>query len=437
MIVQALRWVGKNLSTLILAFILSIAVWVSATLTKDPNEERVYGRAIPLEQIGQNADLFLSTELPTQIRVTLNAPASVWTRLNNNPSWIEAWVDLTGLIAGEHTVPVHVRISDQASPVRVVAIDPETVEARLETLVTKDFPVILNLEGEPSLGYRREQAVINPEIATVSGPESEVSQVAQVRVVVDIEGARDSRRVNQPLEAINEDGEVLEGITLTPRLASVEVPITLEGGYRNVVVRVVTEGQIADGYRLTSLAVTPLNVTLFSSDPKLINELPGYVETEPVNLSGLNDDVEIRKELVLPEGVSLVGEESVLVQISMAAIDGSMKITIPVDKQGLPPELSAEISPPIVDVIVSGPLPILETLDAASFRAVVDLTGLGTGSYQLAPIVDLIPEQVVIDSIQPETVGVVVIPTPTITPTGLFSTVTIPLTPSPGGTPQP
>lgn len=437
MILDALRWVGNNISTLALAFLLSVVVWVSATLTEDPNEERVFNRPIPLEQIGQDTGLYLSTELPTQVRVTLNAPSSVWTRLNNNPGWIEAWVDLTGLTAGEHVVPVHVRVSEQASPVRVVSVDPETVTAELETLVTEQFPVILNLEGEPALGYRRGQAVISPQLVTVSGPESLVSQVTRVRAVLNIAGARDTRRVNQPVEAVNEDGEVVSGVTLTPRVVSVDVPITLEGGYKNVVVRVVTEGQIAGGYRLTNLAVTPLNVTLFSADPELINDLPGFVETEPVNLTGLNDDVEVRKALVLPEGVSQVGEESVLVQISVAAIDGSMKLTIPIEQQGLPPELSAEISPPLVDVIVSGPLPVLEGLEPASFRAVVDLTGLGEGAYQLQPIVDLSPEEVTIDSVQPETVGITVAPRPTPTPTGLPGTPPAGSTATPGGTPQP
>ena len=39
-------------------------------------------------------------------------------------------------------------------------------------------------------------------------------------------------------------------------------------------------GYVADGYKLTNITVSPPTVTVFSSDPTLVNELPGYVEAE-------------------------------------------------------------------------------------------------------------------------------------------------------------
>jgi YbbR domain-containing protein len=82
--------------------------------------------------------------------------------------------------------------------------------------------------------------------------------------------------------------------------------------------------------------------------------------------------------------------------------------------------LSAAISPASVDVIVSGPLPVLDAISPASFRAVVDLTGLEAGTYQLNPKMDLVPDQVSVQSFLPETVEVTIstAPTPTPMPTG-------------------
>ena len=75
-----------------------------------------------------------------------------------------------------------------------------------------------------------------------------------------------------------------------------------------------------------------------------------------------------------------------------------------------------------MDVIVSGPLPVLDTLTSASFRAVVDLTGLEAGTYQLNPKMDLVPDQVSVQSFLPETVEVTITTAPTPTPTGLAPT---------------
>ena len=39
-----LRWLAKNLATLLLAFILALIVWVSAVTSADPNEQHVLWR---------------------------------------------------------------------------------------------------------------------------------------------------------------------------------------------------------------------------------------------------------------------------------------------------------------------------------------------------------------------------------------------------------
>jgi len=199
----------------------------------------------------------------------------------------------------------------------------------------------------------------------------------------------------------------------------------LLGGYKNVAVKVVTTGQVASGYRLTNLSVTPPNVTVFSDDPNLINALPGFVETLPVDLTGLTDDIEINASLSLPAGITLVSEPSVLVQIGVAAIEGSLTMTVPIETLGLRPTLDATISPSTVDLIVQGPLPVLETLTPSSFRVVVDLTDLPAGVHQVEPVVDLVPEQVTVQAILPKTVEVTIFPASSRTPTpGIVLTAT-------------
>jgi len=106
-----------------------------------------------------------------------------------------------------------------------------------------------------------------------------------------------------------------------------------------------------------------------------------------------------------------------LVQVGVAPIEGSLTVNLPVETLGLPPNLAALISPATVDVILTGPLPVLDTLTAGSFRVVVNLTGLEQGIYQIKPVIDLAPDQINVVSILPETVEVTIAPAPTSTPT--------------------
>ncbi len=432
-----LRWLSRNFGTLLLAFILAIVVWVSAVVQADPNRKQVYPRAVPLDVINQASDLQLTGNVPTQVRVTIDAPQSIWTQLNNNPNLVKAWVDLSGLGAGEHTVPVKVKVD--ASPVRW-SVEPQSVTFTLEPLISKKMPVQLTINGETPVGYKRGTPTLSPDTVTISGPESQVSKVAQARAVIDISGARETKKVTVSVEVVDNNGDPVNEVTVNPKVVTVTQPVNLEGGYKDVVVKVVTTGKIANGYRLTNISVSPLTVTVFSANPNLVNELPGYVETMPVDLTGLSEDIEVRVALNLPQGVDLVGGQSVLVQVSVAAIEGSLTESIPVEQIGLPPDLQAEISPATVDVVVSGPLPVLDTLTVASFRAVVDLTGMEPGSYQLSPEVDLVPDQVQVQSIIPESVEVTIMPAPTATPTaegGVASTPIQTPTSAPTGTAQP
>jgi YbbR domain-containing protein len=171
------------------------------------------------------------------------------------------------------------------------------------------------------------------------------------------------------------------------------------------------------------------------------------VETNPIDLSGLSDDIDIRATLNLPEGVELVGEESVLVRLSIAAREGTLPITFPLVVVGLPPELEATFAPDTVDVLLAGPLPILNNLNPAGIRVAVNLTGMEVGSFQVEPVVDLLPNQVRVVYILPETVEVTISEAPTPTPTSEItdleanleniSTETPQATPSPTVTPSP
>ena len=231
---------------------------------------------------------------------------------------------------------------------------------------------------------------------------------------------------------VDAEGRAVSNLTTTPEAVTVTQPITLLGGYRYVIVRAVSNGQVASGYRLTNIFVSPVGVVVFSSDPELVNNLPGYVATTPIDLNGKEDDFETLMDLDLPDGISVVGDTKVLVQVSIAAIESSLAITLPVEIIGLAPGLEASTAPATVDVILSGPVPMLSTLAPTDVRAVVDLSGYEQGTYQFIPDINILPEQVQKVSILPSTVEVTITvaftPTPTQTPSR---------TGTPGQTPTP
>jgi YbbR domain-containing protein len=431
-----LRWLSRNLSTLLLAFILAIVVWVSAVIEQDPSIQAVYGLPVEIETVGLDSSLLMVRKVPQEVQVTINAPNSRWEQLNNNPELVRAWIDLSELEPGEHTVEIQTQVG--IVPAQVVEVLPETVQITLESLASVNFTIQPIVNGDPSQGYQRDELQVEPEEVVVSGPESLVERVKQVRATLEISGANQTIRRTVDLQPLDENGNIVSGVTLTPQEAVLTQIVNLREAYRNVVVKPITTGQVADGYWLTNISVTPPNVTVFSANPSLINSLAPFVETEPLDLSGLNDDTDLRAILRLPEGVSLVGEQSVLVRIGIAALQGSATLTIAPEVVGLPPTLAAQVAPEAVDVILAGPLPILRSLTPAGVRLVVDLSGLEAGIYQVTPVVDLRPAEVQVESILPQSIQVSIGPAPTPTATSSAIVTVLPtFTPGPPATETP
>jgi YbbR domain-containing protein len=211
------------------------------------------------------------------------------------------------------------------------------------------------------------------------------------------------------IRIVDNEGKILNGITITPEKTIIQVPITQQGGYRDIAVKVVWRGQLARGYRLTNISVFPPAVTVFSGDPTLVNALPGFVETEPLNLNGTSQDIELRLGLNLPAGISVVGEQTVLVQVGIDAIEGSFSFNnMPVTVVGLGDGLSAQIAPETVDIILTGPLPFLEKLTANDILIILDLTDLGIGTHQIEPDVDILIDEIEVQSVFPGTVEVII-----------------------------
>lgn len=417
-----LRWVVVNFRTLILSFGLALVVWVSAVLAADPNETRVF-TGIPLEVVGKAPDMLVMNSVPQSVSVTLYAPRTILQRYATQSGLIRSTLDLSGLEAGTHRLPVMVYPGLDST--RQEQVTPASLEVILDRLVSVEKPIRLEITGRLARGYQAETPTLDVEFVTVTGAESLVSQVVEARATLDITGLDEDLNLVLPLEALDENGDVVQNIQISPESVDVFQPITLLGGYRNVVVKVITEGQIANGYRLTNISVSPPSITVFSANPQLVSDLPGFVETEPLDLDGLTDDLDARLALNLPSGITVVGEQSVLVQVNIAAIESSVSISLPVEVIGLGSGLSVQVAPDTVNVILSGPVLVLDILRPEDVRVYLDASDLLPGTYQLRPTVDVLLERLFVETLLPETLEVIVAigstPTPIIRTTPIIS----------------
>jgi len=414
--VNALSWISANFRTYLWALALSTAVWIAAVTSADPDEARLYPKPVPIEVVGQDAGLVIDGTLPATTELLLRAPRSVWSAIESDPESVRAILDLSGLSSGEHKRDLQIQVN--ARPVRIVSATPGTLTFSLEPLATRTMNVDLSLTGQPAIGYQAGDAELEPLEVIIAGAKSRVESVTRARLAVSLDGVREDIQAAFPVEGVNDRGQVVSGLTITPATVDVILPVSQQGGYRDLAVKVDVRGLPASGYRLTNISVFPPVVTVFATDPEVVNALPGVLDTLPLDISGANDDITTRLSLNLPPGISVVGEQTVLIQAGVTPIESSLRLEDErVEVLGVPAGYKVQVSPQVVDVILSGPLPLLSTLTAQDVRVVVDVGGLAPGTHQLTPKVEILISDVDVESILPATIEVVLTepgaPTPT------------------------
>lgn len=414
------RWLLDHLGALILAFFLALIVWVAAVLAGDPSRTDVFPNALPIEYRGLEDNLLIVGDPPTSALVTIRAPESVWAQLTNED--FEVWIDLENLGAGNHYLDVQNHISLQ--PARITGHTPEKVNLTLEAASAETKPIEVVAIGEPAIGYRTTDLEAEPSEVIIRGPESAVSKVEQVRAEVDVTGRVETLDQVLPLIAIDDSGNPVEQVNIEPTEVTVVVAVEQLERYRLVSVIPAIEGQEtleAAGYLITSVTVSPTQIIVFSTVPDALEALPGFIKTVPLDLSEATDTVERRLSLELPDGVSLVGDQSVLVIVEILPIESSLTLTREVTVQGLDPGLEAQLSPSSVEILITGPQPTLSALSETDVRAIVNLLDYGVGTFSVPVEVILAPTDVELRAIQPEIIEVTIgfsfptTPTPTST----------------------
>jgi len=308
---------------MILALALAALAWVVAVEGEDPTLEQLYPQAIPIEPPEPPVGLVIVGQFDGHVQVTVRAPESVWGTLTLDD--FTATVDLANLEPGVHEVPVKVELHKELA--RRTLIEPERITVELEPRTELDLPVYLEISGEPTLGYIRRPTSVDTRQVTVSGPESFVTQVVTVTTQISVQDASTDIEGEYQLQPLGADGASVPNVTLTPAKVNVRIPIEPSGHYRSLAVKVILEGTIAPGYFNPSIAIEPPAVTVFGS-PGVIAALPGFIETEPIDVEGAQSNIIVQPALNVPPNVAVVSGQQVEVSIFVEPIQSSATVEV-------------------------------------------------------------------------------------------------------------
>jgi YbbR domain-containing protein len=398
---RIVRSVLSNLTTFFLALILAVTVWATAIRVSDPVENRIL--EIVVQTVGVPPDAELLDTPPDTALITVEGPVSALDQAS--PADYTGIIDLSETPFGETVVPIEIR--GAIEQVEVLTAFPETADIRMEQIVTRDIPVSLQVRGEVARGHRQGEARVEPDTIQVTGLASRVNPLSESRIVVFVDDAREDITELRRPTFYDMEGNVASvvGLNLSPNEVEAVVPVSELTGFAEKPITVDWIGEPAQGYRLLNVDVEPSSVQVTGA-PALLEGL--RIQTESVVISGLVESESRQVALDLPQGVSMVDVQPVVVTVEIEPILSGDVVQRPVEVRALGAGLEATLEPEQVRVFLFGPLPVLDSLAEDDVRVTVDLLNLITGTHLLEPIVSVTANDVEVRSTQPPVVTVII-----------------------------
>ena len=396
-----MRRAAREATLLITVVVLALVVWFVIADAENREIEARLGFSLQVEVIDLGSDLIVVGE---PLPVTLTVVGREADVESARPEQFRAVVSLRNRAAGRHSLPVRVEAIE--GPVRVRAVQPETVVVILQETVEREVPVVVEPSNLPPLGFRVGTPEVDPETAIVSGIASEVDAVESVIARLDLSDTTGSVERNVTLEARTAGGGAVTQVTVNPRFAQVRVPIEQELFRRTVSILPDVVGTPAGGYRVRVVRVTPATIDVLVPVGMLDDEVE--VLTELIDVTGLDGDVITQIELTFADGVALAGDAATTARVLVVIepVITTVELPIEVELLGLPSSLELAFASQLTArVTLRGPVALISNLEGPLTAIEVDLSAYRAGRHGVElswvpplgiELVDLSPTQITV-----------------------------------------
>ena len=292
---------------------------------------------VPIEIINLPRDLVISNQFKKEIEVTVSGPRSLILEMANRA--VTRQVDLSTATPGTMVIENDNKHIPVLRGITVQRVQPSSIILSLDKLIQKQFPVEARTIGRVAHGYSVKSLKTDPEIITIAGPYTTLSQVDHFFTkVISLDGVKQSMQLQVPLQL---DPSIVELIGETSVTADLIVGLeTVAVTFDGLKVGAEVAGQ--------KWEVQPDHVKVVANVPKLLLD-------EKVSLKTLLSAVAVKKEgeailkvkiipradlnvpieivALIPDTVRLVGEGS------GAAIENiAESVTMPADNGKVTPE---------------------------------------------------------------------------------------------------
>ncbi len=330
------------------------------------NEEAYVLEGVPdtvdITLIGRRSDLYLAKQIPTH----------------------EITLDLSGLKPGTHKVNLKYK--------RVLAsinykLDPSFVTVTIHPKISEIRTINIDLLNRDNLDPRLviERTEIERDDVIIKGSEARLKQVSSVKALVDINNlinptVGETEFKDIPLIAYDQTGNVID-IEIVP--SRIDAKIIITSPSKVVPIRIVPVGDLTFGKAISSIDSDVKEFTIYGEKEALdgINNI-----SVEIDVDGLKENRQYNITIDKPSGVRYISASVANINVSLDEESTKEFENINIEYQNLNDKYTVNAKSENdrnVVVIVKGVSSVLDTIEANTIRAYVDLKGYGIGEHEV------------------------------------------------------
>ncbi|WP_236913858.1 CdaR family protein [Clostridium sp. Cult2] len=293
---------------------------------------------------------------------------------------IIAQVDLNGYSEGNVKVPVYVQVPDD---VRIEDYSPKEILFKFDKIIRENSPVVIETQGKLPEGYVLGTPEIKPQSVYIEGPRTWINSVAKVVAYVDVSNKTEDIKVTVPIKVVDDEGEDVRGVTKEQNVVDIYIPVYQT---KKLPIELQTENQLPDNYEIVNVNINPSTIEIKGKKEDLVGIFS--INTKPIDINTLIDNINVPIELELPEGVSLVNpDKKITITLN---IDESRTRTFDytlkdVEIKNMDTSLyidEEDLNKPFT-VTVKGISSIIDSLEKEDLGLELDLRNLEEGSHRV------------------------------------------------------
>ncbi len=281
---------------------------------------------------------------------------------------------------------------------QIMSYTPSFIEIKLDNVSKKSFPVTVEVVGSAADGYVTSSIQTVPENITLTGAESELEKVSQVKVYLDITGITSSIEKDLAPVILDDKEKPINSLKSEDKTVKASVLVNKQGHIE--IKQPESSGTPAESYYVDSIDYEPKSIEVVGDENGISNI--SSIELPEINVEGISEDKTIVFDIrpyLKNTGLSLKDDSNneVYVSVKLKA-DLKKNISISPDKislKGLGNNLSAFIENG-AEISLTGKEEVLNELNADSLNPEVNLNSLEEGSHNVELILS-VPDGIKID----------------------------------------